>query len=111
MKQKLFIELYNFVGDMSTLLSNLSEENFKSAEIAGLVESVEKLYDIVEREGMRRLELIKVDKTPDDYHDSGSNSHFDTRNLMSFFKRSNIEDCFREEQDKEWEQDEDDFYP
>ena len=110
MKQKLFIELYNFVGDMSTLLSNLSEENFKSAEIAGVVESVEKLYDIVEREGLRRLELIKIDKTPDDYHDSGSNSHFDTRNLMSFFKGGNIEDCFQEEQHKEWEQDEDDCY-
>jgi len=76
MEQKLFIELYNFVGDVNTLLSNLSAENFESADIAGVVESIEKLYDIVEREGMRRLELIKVDKTPDDYHDSGSNSQF-----------------------------------
>ena len=115
MKQKLFIELYNFVGDMSTLLSNLSEENFKSAEIAGLVESVEKLYDIVEREGMRRLELIKIDKTPDDYHDSGSNSHFNTPQVYKSKPLGNIEACFQEEMYKEWEEDEmdrlDDFYP
>jgi len=114
MEQKLFIELYNFVDDVNTLLSNLSEENFESANIAGVVEGMEKLYDIVEREGLRRLELIKANKTPDDYHDSGSNSHFDTRNLMSFFKGGNIEDCFREEMYKEWEEDEmdrlDDFY-
>ena len=60
MEQKLFIELYNFVGDVNTLLSNLSAENFESADIAGVVESIEKLYDIVEREGMRRLEQIKL---------------------------------------------------
>ena len=125
MEQKLFIELYNFVGDMSTLLSNLSEKNFKSAEIAGVVEGMEKLYNIVEREGLRRLELIKVDKTPDDYHDSGDNrftapvtgSHRES-NLaepgikVNFTRNSlgNIEACFLEEMYKDWEQDEDDFY-
>ena len=121
MKQKLFIELYNFVDDVNTLLSNLSAENFESADIAGVVDGMEKLYDIVEREGLRRLELIKVDKTPDDYHDSGSNSHFDTREVMSFFnnaKGGNIEDNFQEEelrqilllQNKNCKQDKDDCY-
>ena len=74
MKQKLFIELYNFVGDMSTLLSNLSEENFESADIAGVVESIEKLYDIVECEGMRRFEQIKLVKDsykPVDFNQTG----------------------------------------
>ena len=73
---KLFIELYNFVDDVNTLLSNLSEENFESADIAGVVEGMEKLYNRVEREGLDRLERIKINKIPDDYHDSGSNSQF-----------------------------------
>lgn len=84
MKQKLFIELYNFVGDMSTLLSNLSEENFKSAEIAGVVESVEKLYDIVEREGLRRLELIKVDK--DKIQACDEESWFGSENYQAYLR-------------------------
>jgi hypothetical protein len=103
MKQKLFIELYNFVDDVNTLLSNLSAENFESADIAGVVEGMEKLYNIVEREGLSRLERIKIDKTPEDYHDSGTNSHFDTRETMAFFKGGNIEDNFREARDQMYE--------
>ena len=109
MEQKLFIELYNFVSDVNTLLSNLSEENFESADIAGVVEGMEKLYNRVEREGLDRLERIKINKIPDDYHDSGSNSHFNTHSVMPFLKGGNIEDCFQEEMHKEWE-DENDCY-
>lgn len=59
MEEKLFIELYNFVDDVNTLLSNLSPENFESADIAGVADSMHRLYNIVEREGMSRLERIK----------------------------------------------------
>jgi len=71
---KLFIELYNFVDDVNTLLSNLSEENFESADIAGVIQSIEKLYDIVECEGMRRFEQIKLVKDsykPVDFNQTG----------------------------------------
>ena len=74
MEQKLFIELYNFVSDVNTLLSNLSEENFESADIAGVIQSIEKLYDIVECEGMRRFEQIKLVKDsykPVDFNQTG----------------------------------------
>ena len=59
MEEKLFIELYNFVDDVNTLLSNLSPENFESADIAGVADSMHRLYNIVEREGLSRLERIK----------------------------------------------------
>lgn len=98
MKMKLFIELYNFVDDVNTLLSNLSAENFESADIAGVVESMEKLYDIVEREGLDRLERIKINKIPDDYHDSGSNSQFniDTRCKECWFESENYQAYLRD---------------
>jgi hypothetical protein len=66
MNQKLFIELYNFVDDVNTLLSNLSPENFESADIAGVVKGMDTLYDIVEREGLSRLERIKPVKDNDE---------------------------------------------
>lgn len=56
MEPKLFLELYNFVQDSSDLLQSLSAENFERAQIAGVVEAIEKLYDIVEVEGMSNLE-------------------------------------------------------
>lgn len=56
MEDKLFRELYNFVDDVNTLLSNLSAENFESADIAGVVDGMHKLYNIVEREGMANRE-------------------------------------------------------
>lgn len=65
MKEKLFVELYNFVDDVNTLLSNLSPENFESADIAGVVDSMHRLYNTVEREGLSRLERIKPVKDED----------------------------------------------
>lgn len=62
MNQKLFIELYNFVDDVNTLLSNLSPENFEFADNAGVVQGMDILYNIVEREGLSRLERIKPGK-------------------------------------------------
>ncbi len=56
MEPKLFLELYNFVQDSNDLLQSLSAENFERAQIAGVVEAIEKLYDIVEVEGMSNLE-------------------------------------------------------
>ena len=65
MEEKLFIELYNFVDDVNTLLSNLSPENFESADIAGVVDSMHRLYNVVEREGLSRLERVKPIKDDD----------------------------------------------
>lgn len=56
MEPRLFLELYNFVQDSNDLLQSLSAENFERAQIAGVVEAIEKLYDIVEVEGMSNLE-------------------------------------------------------
>jgi hypothetical protein len=56
MEPKLFLELYNFVQDSSDLLQSLSAENFERAQIAGVVDAIEKLYNIVEVEGMSNLE-------------------------------------------------------
>ena len=56
MEAKLFLELYNFVGDAAELLQSLSAENFERAQIAGVVEAIDNLYDIVEAEGLGNLE-------------------------------------------------------
>lgn len=56
MEPKLFLELYNFVGDAAKLLQSLSAENFERAQIAGVVEAIDNLYDIVEAEGLGNLE-------------------------------------------------------
>jgi septation ring formation regulator EzrA len=56
MEDKLFRELYNFVDDVNTLLSNLSAENVEMAGNAGVMDAIDKLYNIVEREGMAKRE-------------------------------------------------------
>ena len=56
MNNKLFLELYNFVDKSNELLRNLSPENLELASNAGVVEALDILYDIVEREGLSSLE-------------------------------------------------------
>ena len=50
------MELYNFVDDVNTLLSNLSAENIEMAGNAGVLDAIDVLYNIVEREGMANRE-------------------------------------------------------
>ena len=56
MNNKLFLELYNFVDKSNELLRNLSPENLELASNAGVIEAIDILYDIVEREGLSSLE-------------------------------------------------------
>ena len=56
MEDKLFRELYNFVDDVNTLLSNLSAENVEMAGNAGVIDAIDVLYNIVERQGMANRE-------------------------------------------------------
>jgi hypothetical protein len=98
---------YRFCGDSLNAWNGIPTGKTESRLESLLSEIADVQYQIA-----RTLEVVRGEH--DDYHDSGSNSHFDTRNLMSFFKGGNIEDCFQEEMYKEWEEDEmdriDDFY-
>jgi hypothetical protein len=98
---------YRFSGDSLNAWNEVPTGKTESRVESLLSEIADVQYQIA-----RTLEAVRGEH--DDYHDSGSNSHFnnhfDTRKVMSFFKGGNIEDNFQEEQYKDWEQDEDDCY-
>lgn len=56
MNKELFTELYNFVDDVNALIRKLSPENVESADIAGVLTAMHRLYNTVEREGLGQLE-------------------------------------------------------
>lgn len=56
MTDKLYLELYNFVADSNALLRKLSPENVELVDILGVVDAIDKVYEVVEREGLSRLE-------------------------------------------------------
>lgn len=56
MTDKLYLELYNFVADSNALLRKLSPENVELVDILGVIDAIDKVYDVVEREGLSRLE-------------------------------------------------------
>ena len=56
MTDKLYLELYNFVADSNALLRKLSPENVELVDILGVIDAIDKVYEVVEREGLSRLE-------------------------------------------------------
>lgn len=56
MNDKLFLELYNFVDDVNGLIRNLSAENLELASNAGVLDAIDAVYAVVEREGLGKHE-------------------------------------------------------
>jgi hypothetical protein len=56
MNTKLYTELYNFVDRINAELRQLSSENLELVVSTGLIDALDKVYDIVEREGLGKLE-------------------------------------------------------
>ena len=56
MDNKLYLELYNFVADSNKQLRALSPENFELISNTGLIDALDKVYDVVQHEGMSKLE-------------------------------------------------------
>ena len=92
---------YRFSGDSLNAWNEVPTGKTESRVESLLSEIADVQYQIA-----RTLEAVRGEH--DDYHDSGSNSHFNTAQARK--PLGNIEACFQEEMYKEWEQDEDDFY-
>jgi len=56
MTDKLYLELYNFVAESNALLRKLSPENVELVDILGVVDAIDKVYEVVQREGLSRFE-------------------------------------------------------
>ena len=56
METKLYLELYNFVANSNRELRALSPENFELVNNTGLIDALDKVYDVVQREGLSKFE-------------------------------------------------------
>lgn len=56
MNTKLYTELYNFVDRINAELRQLSPENLELVVNTGYIDALDEVYDIVEREGLGKLE-------------------------------------------------------
>ena len=56
MEHQLYLELYNFVANSNRELRALSPENLELVDNTGLIDALDKVYDVVQREGMSKFE-------------------------------------------------------
>ena len=56
MEHQLYLELYNFVARTNGELRQLSPENLELVDNTGLIDALDKVYDVVQREGLSKFE-------------------------------------------------------